>query len=69
MARGFQWERPGAALLEEERWAALLGDTVDQLESLQMLVAHQALEDTLGTLRFVRAEILRRFDPKTGARR
>jgi hypothetical protein len=61
--------RPGEPLLEEERWAAMLGDEIDRLESLQMLVMHQALEDALGTLRFLRSEILRRFDPRTGKRR
>ena len=62
-------DRPGDPLLEEERWAAMLGDEIDRLESLQMLVMHQALEDALGTLRFLRSEILRRFDPRTGKRR
>jgi hypothetical protein len=62
-------DRPGAELLEEERWAALLGDAVDALESVQTLISNNTLEDAIGSVRFVRSEILRRFDPKTGKRR
>ena len=46
--------RPGAALTDDERLAALLGDQIDFLESFQTPHPHQGIEDVLGALRFIR---------------
>ena len=51
--------RPGVALLDEERHAALLGDAIDALEAFQAPTPHPGIEDIIGTLRFVRACLLK----------
>ena len=61
--------RPGTALSEDERLAALLGDAVDGLEAFQTPHPHPGLEDVVGTIRFVRDSLAKRFNPpitKTG---
>ena len=41
-------------LLDEERWAGLLGDAIDGLESFQVPTPHAGIEDVIGTVRYVR---------------
>jgi hypothetical protein len=62
--------RPGVALSDDERFAALLGDAVNALEAFQTPQPHPALEDVIGTLRFVRDSLEKRLNPpkKWGAR-
>ena len=51
--------RPGVALLEEERHAALIGDAIDGLESFQTPHPHPGLEGIISTLRFVRDRLVK----------
>jgi hypothetical protein len=54
---------PGTAsppFADEERWAAVLGDAVDGLESFQVPIPNQAVEDILQQIKFVRRELLKR---------
>jgi hypothetical protein len=61
--------RPGVALSDDERFAALLGDVIYRLEQYQAPQPNNDIEASIETLRFVRRQIQRRFDPRTGARR
>ena len=60
--------RPGPELLDEERWAALLGDAISRLEQYQAPQPNNGIEAAIETLRFVRAQIRRRFNPAGSAR-
>jgi hypothetical protein len=55
--------RPGTAITDDERFAALLGDVVDALEAFQALRPHPGIEDVLDTVRFVRDRLAARFNP------
>ena len=63
--------RPGPELLDEERYAALLGKAIEGLESLHstpsrpspdFLGRPQGIKDIVGTLRFVRDGLLKQAE-------
>jgi hypothetical protein len=56
--------RSGVALLPEERWAALIGNAIDGLESFQAPLPCPSIETVLDTLRFVRAGLLKQVASK-----
>ena len=58
--------RPGVDLLDEERYAVLLGDAIDGLESFQPLHPHQGIEDIVSTIRLVRTRLLARAADRLG---
>ena len=51
--------RPGPELLDEERYAGLLGDAIDALEAFQVPTPHAGLEGVIGTVRFVRDNLVK----------
>jgi hypothetical protein len=55
--------RPGLPLTDDERLAGLLGDAVDQIESVQAVDPSPTLEAVADTIRYVRGEIARRQTP------
>jgi hypothetical protein len=55
--------RPGTPLTDNERLAGLLGDAVDQLESMQAVDPSQAREAVADTVRYVRDTLARRQAP------
>jgi hypothetical protein len=64
--------RPGPELLDEERYAALLGKAIEGLESFQgptpsrpshdFLGRPQGIKDIIGALRFVRDRLLKQAE-------
>ena len=58
--------RPETGILEEEHLSVLLGDAIDGLESLQVPTPHQAIEDILSDVRFVRDRLMRLAAIKLG---
>ena len=52
--------RPGVPLSDDERWVALLGRVVDDLEAYQAPTPNPDLTDIIATVRFVRRGLLDR---------
>jgi hypothetical protein len=60
--------RPGIALLDEERWAAILGDAVDHLETLQAPSPNHAIEAVIASIKFVRRQLAARAAEELAAK-
>lgn len=60
------WPRPVPELLDEERYAAMLGEAIDGLEAFQVPTPHPGIEDIIGTLRFVRDRLSKQAAAKLG---
>lgn len=58
--------RPGTAITDDERLAAVLRDAVDGLENLQVAHPQLRLEDVIHQIRFVRGQLIRRLPEELG---